>query len=127
PASDKNSNTPGKREKIKACFSEQARQLEHTGRMIVCNTRKHLEDFGGMIQKEPLRSRFHSLHRIAVWIDPVTTEKRYYYAIDGEGEAQLDEKNLELLRASMPEHEFSSEYLNEPLDPERALFRREDF
>lgn len=127
PASDKNSNTPGKREKIKACFSEQTRQLEHTGRMIVCNTRKHLEDFGGMIQKAPLRDRFHTLHRKAVWVDPRTHEKLFYYPLDGEGEAQLDERNLELLRASMPEHEFSSEYLNEPLDPERALFRREDF
>jgi hypothetical protein len=127
PATGKNSHTAHRRQEIKDCFSEMTRQLEHTGRMIVCNTRKHLEDFGGMIGKEPLRSQFHTLHRKAVWVDPATKQERFYYPIDGEGEPQLDRKNLDHLRASMTEREFSSEYLNEPLDPSRALFRREDF
>src|SRR5581483_2432926 len=127
PATAKNSNTASKRDAIRALFSEQCRQLEHTGRMIVCNTRKHLEDFGGMIGKEPFRSRFFSLHRKAEWVDPVTGLERLYYPVDGEGEEQLSRQELDRLRASMPEREYSSEYLNEPLDPSRALFRREDF
>lgn len=128
PASQQNSNSSLKRAKVMDCFAEQVRQLDHNGRMIVCNTRKHLEDFGGAIAKSdgPLRNLFHTLHRKAEWLDADGVE-HLYYPVDGEGTEKLSRKKLDELRRSMTAREYSSEYLNEPLDETLALFKREDF
>lgn len=134
PQTEENSNKPAKRAKIHEKFDDSVRQLEFTGQLLVFNTRKFIDDFAGKITQEPLVSLFHSLHRKARWPtnEPdaapfVLRGYRYYFPKKGNGEAALDEAALDALEYHMAERKYSAEYLNEPIDPKRALFKREHF
>jgi hypothetical protein len=131
PATMRNSGTPLQREKVLNTFLEQVNQLEFGGKMIVCNTRKHLDDFGGRITKEPLRSVFYTLHRKAEWYDKDGVRHLYYPvkggAKPGTLEPALTAAKLDELRKMKPEREYSAEYLNEPMDPTRAIYTRDAF
>lgn len=134
PQTEKNSNTPEKRAKIFEKFDGSVRELEFSGQLLVFNTRKFVDDFAGQISKEPLVSLFFSMHRKARW--PTTAPDampfvlrgyRYYFPVKGNGERALDEAALDDLERQMVERKYSAEYLNEPIDPKRALFKREHF
>jgi hypothetical protein len=134
PQTEKNSNTPEKRAKIFEKFDGSVRELEFSGQLLVYNTRKFVDDFAGQISKEPLVSLFFSMHRKARW--PTTAPDampfvlrgyRYYFPVKGNGERALDEQALDALELQMVERKYSAEYLNEPIDPKRALFKREHF
>lgn len=134
PQTDKNSNTSEKRAKIFERFDDSVRQLEFSGQLLVCNTRKFIDDFAGKISQEPLISLFHSMHRKARW--PVNEPDaapfvlrgyRYFYPVKGNGRPALDEKQLDDYELQMVERKYSAEFLNEPIDPKRALFKREQF
>lgn len=134
PQTEKNSNTPEKRAKIFDKFDGSVRELEFSGQLLVFNTRKFVDDFAGKIFKEPLVSLFFSMHRKARW--PTTAPDampfvlrgyRYYFPVKGNGERALDEKALDDLELQMVERKYSAEYLNEPVDPKRSIFKREHF
>jgi hypothetical protein len=132
--SQDNSDTHEKRLKIQSRFDEAKRQVRFGGKMDVYDTRKYVDDFAGKIQEEPLRSLSHSLHRRVYWAtdEPdnppyVVGGMRYYYPIAGNGERQLDAEEVADLESQMIERDFSSEYLNDPTDPKRAIFKREHF
>lgn len=134
PQTDKNSRSVEMRMKIIERFDDSVRQLQFGGRMLVLDTRKFVDDFAGKIQEEPLKSLFYSLHR-KVYVpteDPndglyVVDGFRYYYPIKGTGERALDAKRVAQLEAQMSERNFSAEYMNQPMDPSKALFKREHF
>ena len=127
PQTDKNSDTPEKRHKIAERFDDSVRQLEFDGELIVCDTRKFVDDFAGKISAEPLASLFFILHRKARWTDPRTSSVLYFYPIKGNGKPALDEAALTKLENQMAERKFSAEYLNDPIDPSKTLFKREHF
>lgn len=126
-----NSKTPEMRAVIQSRFDQATMQLEFGGWLLVNNTRKFTDDFAGQIQKEPLRSQFHSLHRRVYWetdeaddAPHVVDGMRYYYARKGSGKPALNaEKVAQLEKRS----DFPSEYLNDPTDPKQATFKRADF
>jgi hypothetical protein len=134
PQTDKNSRTVEMRHKIIERFDDSVRQLQFGGRMLVLDTRKFVDDFAGKIRKEPLASLFFSLHRKVRWPveEPdappyVVNGFRYYYPVKGTGEPALDETTVNRLESQMSERNFSAEYMNEPLDPSKALFKRPHF
>jgi hypothetical protein len=134
PQTDKNARTPELRAKIIERFDDSVRQLQFGGEMLVFDTRKFVDDFAGKIRKEPLKSLFFSLHRKVRWPtdEPenppyVVNGYRYYYPRKGTGERALDEREVNNLERQMSERNFSAEYMNEPLDPTKALFKRDHF
>lgn len=134
PQTDKNSRTIEMRMKIIERFDDSVRQLQFGGEMLVLDTRKFVDDFAGKIRKEPLSGLFYSLHRKVRWKtdEPddglyVVNGMRYYYPIKGTGERALDAAEVDKLERQMSERNFSAEYMNEPLDPSKALFKREHF
>lgn len=126
-----NSKTSEMRGVIHGRFDQATMQLEFGGRLLVNNTRKFVDDFPGKISVEPLRSQFHTLHRRVYWestetecLPYVVGGYRYYYPEKGNGKPALDAKKVaELEKRS----DFSSEYLNDPTDPKKALFKRSHF
>lgn len=129
-----NSDTHEKRLKIMLRFDEAKRQVKFGGNLLVFNTRKYVDDFAGNISEEPLRSLFHTLHRRVYWAtsEPdnppyVVGGMRYYYPVGGNGDRALDAEQVAELESQMLEREFSAEYLNDPADPKRAIFKREHF
>jgi hypothetical protein len=134
PQTDKNARTPELRAKIIERFDDSVRQLQFGGEMLVLDTRKFVDDFAGKIRQEPLRSLFFSLHRKVRWptSEPdsapyVLDGLRYYFPIKGNGKPALDAEQVNDLERQMTERNFSAEYMNEPLDPSKALFKREHF
>lgn len=134
PQTEKNSRTVEMRMKIHERFDDSVRQLQFGGKLLVLDTRKYVDDFAGKITKEPLVSLFYSMHRKVRWRtdEPdnapyVVDGFRYYYPIKGTGERALDAKKVDQLERQMSERNFSAEYLNEPLDASKALFKREHF
>jgi hypothetical protein len=134
PQTDKNARTPELRAKITERFDDSVRQLEFDGELLVLDTRKFVDDFAGKIRQEPLSSLFFSLHRKVRW--PVNEPDaapfvldgyRYYYPVKGTGKRALDADAVNKLERQMSERNFSAEYMNEPLDPSKALFKREHF
>jgi hypothetical protein len=123
----KNSRTDIQREKVKEGFVEQVKQLDPNGRFIVNNTRKHLDDFGGLIKTPAYRKRFWIMHRRAEWVDPVSKETKYFYPADGRGTPKYDAVNLAEIHDLSEERDFWSEMMNWPMDPKKALFKREHF
>lgn len=122
----KNSDKFEKRQKIKDTLAEQEKQLEHGGRIVWFNTRKHLDDASGEIDKEPMRQYWHILHRKAFWYG-ADGNVHYYWPVDGLGKPRIDEAYLEEQRDKHGERDFWNELMNEPQDPEKALFKREWF
>jgi predicted phage terminase large subunit-like protein len=108
--------------------------LEIPGEALVLDTRKYLDDFAGNIAKPPLNNLFFTLHRRVRW---PTTEAdnppyvvdgyRYYYPVKGDGKPALNKAEVDRLESQMVERKFSAEYLNDPLDPSKVLFKREHF
>lgn len=134
PQTDTNSDNPTKRAKITEAFDESIRQLEIPGEAIVLDTRKYADDFAGNIQKKPLSTLFYTLHRRVRWKtdEPeaapyVVGGYRYYYPIKGNGDPALSAQEVERLERQMVERKFSAEYMNDPLDPTKVLFRRDQF
>lgn len=132
--SEDNSDTHEKRVKIQSRFDEAKRQVRFGGRMMVFDTRKYVDDFAGKLTEEPLRSLFHTLHRRVYWSteEPdnppyVVAGMRYYFPIMGNGEPALDAAQVAELESQMIERTFAAEYLNDPADPKRAIFKREHF
>lgn len=126
-ATKKNTKTDIQREKAKETFVEQVKQLDPLGQLVVCNTRKHLDDFGGLIKSAAYRNRFHILHRRIEWTDPATKEQRFYFPVTGEGVAKFDDAWIKEQYDISSERDFWSELYNWPMDPKKALFKREDF
>lgn len=132
--SQDNSDSHEKRMKIESRFDEAKRQVRFGGRMKVFDTRKYIQDFAGKITEDPLRSLFHTLHRRVYWPtdEPnnppyVVDGMRYYMPVLGNGERALDAEEVANLEAQMIERDFSAEYLNDPADPKRAIFKNEHF
>lgn len=132
--SQDNSDSHEKRVKIQHRFDEAKRQVKFGGRMMVYDTRKYVDDFAGKITEEPLRSLFHTLHRRVYWpttepdVPPyVVGGMRYYLPVLGNGDPALDAATVAELESQMIERDFSAEYLNDPADPKRAIFKREHF
>lgn len=132
--SEDNSDSHEKRIRIINRFDEAKRQVEFGGQMLVFNTRKYVDDFAGQISIEPLRSLFHTLHRRVYWetdepdaAQYVVDGRRYYYPINGKGEATLDAAEVEKLYRQMGDRKFAAEYLNDPTDEKRAVFKRAHF
>ncbi len=131
PQTDKNSNTVEKRAAICGKFDESWRQLQFGGEMLVFDTRKYMNDFASMIQREPLSAMFHALRREVRWRtdEPenppfVVDGWRYYFPVKGDGQRALDAKEVAELKK---QKNFSAEYMNDPLDEESAKFKRSDF
>lgn len=129
-----NSDSHEKREKLRKRFDEAVRQVEFGGQMVVINTRKFPDDFCAQISKEPLRSMFHTLHRRVYWptTEPdnppyVVDGMRYYYPINGLGKPALDARQVAAYERLMVERDFAAEFLNDPTDEKRAVFKREHF
>jgi len=132
--SEDNSDSHEKRLKIQSRFDEAKRQVRFGGKMLVYNTRKYVDDFAGKISEEPLRSLFHTLHRRVYWPTEeadaapyVVAGMRYFYPVNGLGEPTLSAAEVADLESQMIERQFSAEYLNDPADPKRAVFKREHF
>lgn len=129
-----NSDTHEKRMKIVARFDEAVRQVQFGGSVLVLDTRKYMNDFASGIGVEPLRSMFHTLHRRVYWpteeednAPHVVNGMRYYYPVKGNGKPALDARQVDLYERQMLERKFSTEYLNDPTDERRAIFKRKDF
>lgn len=126
-----NSKTVEMRNVIEGRFDQATMQKEFGGWVLVNNTRKYVDDFAGKIAVEPLRSQFHTLHRRVYWEtgEPdappyVVGGYRYGYPVKGNGKRALDAKEVALLEKRS---DFPSEYLNDPTDPKKALFKRSQF
>jgi len=122
-----NSDKIEKRLKIKGKSAEWEKQLEHGGLWIWIDTRKHLDDASGEIDREPTRTYYHILHRPACWICPDCGEVIYYFPKDGTGKPRIDEAFLAEQRAKHSERDFWNELMNEPQDPEKQTFKRDWF
>lgn len=122
----KNSKVQTRRDEVVDTFVEQVNQLDPTGRMMVCNTRQHFDDFGGKIKSPQYRALFHILHRRA-WKELPGGERKPFYPVDGLGRERYSLRVLDDMRLLKPEHEFWAEYMNCPLDPSRQLFKRDEF
>ena len=123
----KNSKSDTLRQKVVECFEEQVNQLDPLGRLIVCNTRQHLYDFGGKIKTPEYRTRFHIMHRRARYIDVKTGKEKAYYPLDGLGRERYSLPVLDEMAVLKPEAEMWSEYMNCPRDPKRKLFAKDNF
>jgi hypothetical protein len=123
----KNSRNDALRQQVVECFEEQVNQLDPLGRMLVCNTRQHLHDFGGKIKSPEYRRMFHILHRRARYNDPKTGREKPYYAKDGLGRERYSLRVLDDMSLLKPEAEMWSEYMNCPRDPKKKVFSRADF
>lgn len=131
---EKNSDTFEKREAIHAQIDGSVRELQFDGELILIDTRKYVNDFGGAIGNEPLVSLFYSLRREVRWRtdEPdnapwVVDGWRYYYPVKGNGQPALDAAAVKKLMTQMLERGFSAEYMNDPLSEATAKFKREHF
>lgn len=115
------------RKAVIECFEEQVNQLDPTGKMLVCNTRQHLHDFGGKIKSPEFRQMFHIMHRRARFIDPKTGKEKAYYPADGLGRERYSLRVLDGMALIKPEAEMWSEYQNCPRDPSKQIFTRAQF
>jgi len=123
----KNSDKIEKRIEIKAKAAEYEKQLEHGGLWIWVDTRKHLDDASGDIEKMPQRQFYFILHRRASWVCPDCGEVQYYFPVDGTGKPRIDEAFLAEQRLKHSERDFWNELMNEPQDPDKQTFKREWF
>jgi hypothetical protein len=122
-----NSNTFDKRQNVKTKVAEQEKQLEHGGRWLWIDTRKHLNDVSGEIDVAPQSDYFHILHRKATWICPKCDQVMYYWPVDGTGKPRITEEWLNEQRRKHTERDFWNELMNEPQDPDKQTFKREWF
>lgn len=122
----KNSRNQARREEVVETFCEQVNQLDPTGRLLVCNTRQHFDDFGGKIKSKEYRRLFHIMHRRA-WKDAPDGTRTPFYPIDGTSRERYSLKVLDEMRLLKPEHEFFAEFMNCPIDPAKQLFKHADF
>jgi hypothetical protein len=122
-----NSDKIEKRIRVKGKSAEWEKQLEHGGRWLWIDTRKHLDDASGEIDREPTRGYYHILHRRACWICPDCGEVVYYFPKDGTGKPRVDEAYLAEQKSKHSERDFWNELMNEPQDPEKQTFKREWF
>ena len=123
----KNATTQAQREKVKNAFVEFVKQLDQHGRMLVLNTRKHLDDFAGEIKTPEWSEDFHIMHRRIEWVDPDTGEERLYYSVDGQGTERYSRRIIDQIQRLSAERDFWSEMMNWPLDPKKAIFKRDYF
>lgn len=123
PATKKNSMVETMRERIRMTFADQVKQLDPNGYFLACNTRKHIDDFGGTIKTE-YRDQFHIMHRRAWWLDPKTKEAVLYFEYDGDGKPKFTKEYLE---AEERRPDYWPELMNMPQDPTKTIFKREDF
>jgi predicted phage terminase large subunit-like protein len=123
----KNSKKDELRTLVVEAFTEQIRQLDPTGKMMVCNTRQHLHDFGGKIKTPEYRQLFHIMHRRSRFIDPETGKEKAYYPIDGLGRERYSLRALDDLALVTPDAEIWSEFQNCPFDPSKRMFSRDQF
>lgn len=122
-----NSDKIEKRIRIKEKKAEYEKQQEHGGLWIWVDTRKHLDDASGEIEKPHMRPYYFILHRRASWVCPDCGEVQYYFPVDGTGKARIDEAYLAEQRAKYSERDFWNELMNEPQDPEKQTFKRDWF
>ena len=124
----KNSETFEQRQKVEMTVSEVRAQLSR-GQFILSCTRKHLDDYAGLIERKtgPLYAQFHIMSRRAAWVDKKTGQTVYYWPVDAEGNPRLDEKMLTDERNGNSERFFYSEYMNQPQDPTTSSFKSEWF
>lgn len=123
----KNSRMQERRAEVLETFTEQIRQLDPTGKMIVVNTRQHMDDFGGKIKTPEFRGLFHIMHRRSRFIEPKTGQEKPYYPIDGLGRERYSLAILDGMAMVTPEQEMWCEFQNCPRNPKTSLFNRDDF
>lgn len=110
-----NTGTPEMREKVKEYYGMLYALLEPEGRMIVLGTRYHQDDLYSQILEDVKFDKF----------------IRTAYTDDSQMEVIFPEKfTLEMLNeirkdTRMGSYKFSAQYLNNPIDPSTADFRRE--
>lgn len=110
-----NTGTPEMREKVKEYYGMLYALLEPEGRMVVLGTRYHQDDLYAQIMDDPKFDKF----------------IRTAYTDDSQTEVIFPEKfTLEMLQeirkdTRMGSYKFSAQYLNNPIDPSTADFRRD--
>jgi len=121
-----NSRTLEMRIEIKRKVADQERQLEHGGLWLWIDTRKYVDDIAGEIDREH-REFYWILHRKASWRCPDCGEETYYWPVDGTGKARITEVWLAEQRKKYGTRNFWNELYNEPIDPDKQIFKREWF
>lgn len=110
-----NSATAAQREKVKEYYGMLYALLEPTGTMVVMGTRYHQDDLYAQVLDDPSFDKFVR----TAYKDEEQTEVIY--------PERFSMESLQAIRndAQMGSRKFSAQYLNNPIDPENADFRRE--
>lgn len=110
-----NTATPLLREKVKDYYGMLYALLEPRGKMVVIGTRYHQDDLYSQILEDP---KFDKFIRTA-YTDSTQSEVLYPERFSMESLAEIRKD------AKMGSTLFSAQYLNDPIDPENADFRKE--
>lgn len=126
-----NCQTPEQREKVKRFRRSMINLLEPGGTLIEVGTRWHLDDtFSEIFEKE--REYYDIMVRTVVENGKIIFPKKFNLKFDRVAKrwSQTDEPcmdYIEHLKRSMTPAEFSSQYMNNPIDEENQIFRQEYF
>lgn len=127
---EKNFQTPEQREKVKRYYRSMMDLLEPGGLLIVIGTRWHLDDVYAYIMENEAEY-FDITVRKVVENGRIIFPKKFNKKFDAVHKRWIatSEPTMDFINylKKRPSEEFSSQYMNEPIDSENQIFKREYF
>jgi len=127
---EKNFQTPEQREKVKRYYRSMMDLLEPGGLLVVIGTRWHLDDVYAYIMENEAEY-FDIVVRKVVENGKIIFPKKFNKKFDREHKrwVTVTEPTMDFIEylKKRPSEEFSSQYMNEPIDAENQVFKKEYF